>query len=112
MPRATKFDLKTHQNVRSMFFKIDGTSTASILIGSNYAALTDNGTGDYTLELVYPGKRVLGVFLTPIEAIAYGEMDSDSDLNTIHIKFFDKDGSAIDCDFFCQVVVSDTEYED
>ena len=39
-------------------FSVDGTGTASIVIGAARATLTDNGTGDYTLTFLDPFARV------------------------------------------------------
>jgi len=39
----------TRHGARILLFKVTGTGTASIDIGSNSGTLTDNGTGDYTI---------------------------------------------------------------
>ena len=50
--------IKSSQRLpRQLHFKVDGTGSASILIGSKDASLADNGTGDYTLTFVKPFAR-------------------------------------------------------
>ena len=51
-------EIKSSQRLpRQLHFKVDGTGSASILIGSKDASLADNGTGDYTLTFVKPFAR-------------------------------------------------------
>jgi len=51
-------EIKSTQRLpRQLHLKVDGTGAASILIGSRDAALTDNGTGDYTLTWAVPFAR-------------------------------------------------------
>jgi len=51
-------EIKSSQRLpRQLHFKVDGTGSASIVIGSKDASLADNGTGDYTLTFVKPFAR-------------------------------------------------------
>ncbi len=58
----------TQRLPRVLAFRVDGTGTASILEGSFDAALTDNGTGDYTLTFTKAFARTPVVVVTPIGA--------------------------------------------
>lgn len=52
-------EIKCSQRLpRQLHFKVQGTGTASILVGESDASLTDNGTGDYTLTFSKPFARV------------------------------------------------------
>ena len=48
----------TQRGTRVEGFSVDGTATASIVIGSNRATLVDNSTGDYTLTFTDAFARV------------------------------------------------------
>lgn len=47
----------TQRLPRQLCFKVTGTGTAAITIGSKQATLTDNGTGDYTITFLQPFAR-------------------------------------------------------
>lgn len=87
-----------------LFFRVDGTGTASILEGSTDATLTDNDTGDYTLTLSEGGARTMVVVgVTPLAAelsVKIAAVDADS----VQLQF-DNDGVATDCDFHCVLAV-------
>lgn len=51
---------------RLLAIQVDGTGTASIVVGGTDATLTDNGTGDYTLTFAKAFARVPTVVVTPI----------------------------------------------
>jgi len=94
-------DIKGTQRLpRLLAFRVDGTGTASILEGKFDAALTDNGTGDYTLTFSKPFTRVPVVLGSSILADSgIVEIDAIS-ATAIGIKIFDVDGStALDADF-------------
>lgn len=59
-------------------FKVDGTGTAAIKIGALDAALTDNGTGDYTLTFAKPFARECMAVATAMTADAYCEIKAQS----------------------------------
>lgn len=51
-------EIKSPQRLpRQLHFKLDGTGSPSLVIGSKDAVLTDNGTGDYTLTFAKPFAR-------------------------------------------------------
>jgi len=83
---------------RLVAFKIDGTGTASILIGSKDGSLADNGTGDYTITLDKPFARAPIVVATPITAGCVAEIASAS-ASAIQILLKDTAGVAKDGDF-------------
>jgi hypothetical protein len=84
---------------RQLAFKIDGTGTASILIGSKDATLTDNGTGDYTVTFAEPFARLPVVVGSPITA---GSMVEIAVASATAVQVLCKkrsDGTAVDTDF-------------
>lgn len=59
---------------RILSFKVTGTGTAAISVGSKDATLVDNGTGDYTLTFEAPFKRVPVAVATAQTAGVYCEV--------------------------------------
>jgi hypothetical protein len=51
-------EIKSPQRLpRQLHFKLDGTGTASLVIGSKDGVLVDNNTGDYTITFAKPFAR-------------------------------------------------------
>lgn len=82
---------------RQLHFKVDGTGTASIVIGSRDAALTDNGTGDYTLTFSQPFARLPVVVASSITAGAVIQIASAT-VSACQIVVKDTSGAALDAD--------------
>jgi hypothetical protein len=82
---------------RQLHFKVDGTGTASIVIGSRDAALADNGTGDYTLTFSQPFARLPVVVASSITAGAVIQIASAT-VSACQIVVKDTSGSALDAD--------------
>ncbi len=103
-------ELKGTQRLpRALFFRVDGTGTASLLEGSNDATLTDNGVGDYTLTWARPFLRVPVVVATPVTTAIHCEIAVVS-VTAVQIKTFAvADGTtATDADFHLMVQGWDT----
>jgi hypothetical protein len=82
---------------RLVSFKIDGTVTPSLLIGSKDGSLSVGGTGDYTITLNKPFARSPVVVASPITAGAVVEIAAAS-ASAIQILVKDTSGSALDGD--------------
>ena len=95
---------------RLIAFKVDGTGTAALVIGSKDAALADNGTGDYTITLNKPFARIPVAVATPITAGAVCEI-AQATASTIQILVKDTAGAALDGDFHLLVHGFDAEDE-
>lgn len=85
---------------RQLHFKVDGTGTASIVIGSKDAVLTDNGTGQYTITFVQPFAR------PPIAvgSVIYGSAGlilsvSAASETAVSVRIYDAAGADADSDF-------------
>lgn len=58
---------KTNQRQeRQLTFRLDGTGTAALTIGSGLGTLVDNGVGDYTITFHQPFARLPGAWLQTI----------------------------------------------
>lgn len=91
-------DIQSPQRLpRLIAFKLDGTATASLVVGSKDGSLADNGTGDYTITLAQPFARIPVVVATPITAGAVVEIASAS-VSAINILVKDTAGAALDGD--------------
>jgi len=64
----------TQRLARQLAFKITGTGTAAINIGSFDATLTDNGTGDYTVTFSKPFARTPIAVASCQTATCYAEI--------------------------------------
>lgn len=82
---------------RLLAFKVDGTGTASLLVGSKDATLTDNGTGDYTLTFAKPFARVPVVVASAITAGAVIQIASAT-VTACNIVVTDLSAVALDAD--------------
>jgi hypothetical protein len=82
---------------RLIAFKIDGTGTASLTVGSKDGVLTDNGTGDYSIALSKPFARSPIVVATPSTAGAVVEIAAAS-ASAVQILVKDTSGAALDGD--------------
>lgn len=72
-------EIKSPQRLpRQLHIKMDGTGTASILIGSKDASLADNGVGDYTLTFAKPFARAPIVVASSMTAGAVIQIASAS----------------------------------
>ena len=101
---------KTNQRLeRHLAIFLDGTDSASLTIGSGLAALTDNGTGDYTLTFNKPFARAPIVLVTPLTKV-YANVTASS-TTACTIKTFNDGGSAVDADMNVLVIGWDTADE-
>lgn len=93
--------------MRYLHFRIDGTSTRSILEGSTDATLPDSGsTGVYVLTLNEASRRSpVIVGCTPLTANLSPSISIDSGFAAITISFTDNSGSATDTDFHLVIAV-------
>lgn len=80
---------------RLVAFKLDGTGTASLVIGAKDGSLADNGTGDYTITLAQAFARAPVVVATPITAGAVVEIAAAS-ASAVQILVKDTAGAALD----------------
>lgn len=114
MGRSLKGEVRTRwprNAVYKEFIQVDGTGTASIIKGGQYVTLADNGTGDYTLTLTYPGAQLLGATVTIIGAtMATGQIAAVSP-SAVNVLTFDDAGSAADADFFVELTLTLSQYE-
>lgn len=86
---------------RLLFFRIDGTSTRSILEGATDASLPSSGsTGVYVLTLNKAAKRTpIIVGIVPLTANLQPSVSIDSGNAAITISFTNNSGTATDTDF-------------
>lgn len=98
----------TRRSPRMMGFKVQGTSTAALLIGTPEATLTDNGTGDYTVTFKRPFNTAPVVVATPLTANR-GACIVSSSVNAVRIQTATFPGGALsDADFELLVLGYDT----
>ena len=97
-------EIKSSQRLpRQLHFKVDGTGTASILIGSKDATLTDNGTGLYTLTFAKPFARPPVVVCQNLSAAVILLRVVSATGLAVQISSFNASGVDTDCDFNCIV---------
>jgi hypothetical protein len=98
----------TQRLPRLLGVRVDGTGTASILAGGNDVALTDNGTGDYTLTFAVPFARVPQVVASPLAADVALHVSAVS-VSAVTVKARTVAGSpaAVDADFHVIILGSD-----
>lgn len=84
---------------RQLHFKVDGTGTASILVGQFDGTLADNGAGDYTITFAKPFARVPVVVCSSMTAGAVMQVASAT-ASAVQIVVKDTAGAALDVDFF------------
>lgn len=89
----------TQRAPRQLAFKIKGTGTAAVQIGSKDAALTDNGTGDYTVTFAAPFKRDCVAVATSMTADVYCEIAAASATAVQVLVKATDDNAATDGDF-------------
>lgn len=92
--------------------RVTGTGTAAISFGSKHATLVDNGTGDYTLTLVKPGRQAIHVVgCVCVTAGCYAEVAA-TDSSTVQILTKSNANAATDAVFHLTLLVfrSPTEY--
>lgn len=96
-------EIKSSQRLpRQLHFKVDGTGSASIVIGSKDASLADNGTGDYTLTFVKPFARPPVVVASSLTAGAVIQIASAS-ATAVQIVVTDLAAAALDADLMVVV---------
>lgn len=89
---------------RLLGFRVTGTGTAAIAEGTNDAALTDNGTGDYTLTFTKPFARTPVVSGNSITTNAYVQIGT---ISATAIQILTKnldDDTALDASFHLHVL--------
>lgn len=104
---ARQVDVK-QRNVHQIYAIIDGTGTAAINLGSTEVALVDNGTGDYNVNPIIAGSRLLNVQVTTLTADSIVQLGTVS-ASAIQVLAFDAtDGTtAKDIDFHITITLSD-----
>jgi len=96
-------EIKSSQRLpRQLHFKVDGTGSASIVIGSKDASLADNGTGDYTLTFVKPFARPPVVVASSLTAGAVIQIASAS-ATAVQLVVTDLAAAALDADLMVVV---------
>ena len=85
---------------RQLAFKVDGTGTASIVIGSKDATLTDDGTGLYTLTFAKPFARAP----IAVGSVIYGASGlilsvASATATAVQVRIYDGAGADADADF-------------
>jgi len=100
----------TRVDPRVLLFHVDGTGTASILNGTYDAALTDNGTGDYTLTFdeTFSSAPIVVACATGTEASCAVTATS---ISACTIESTNAAGSATDTDFYAVVIGWDSTSE-
>jgi len=97
--------------VHTIFSRVDGTGTASLLSGSKELTLTDNGVGDYTLTFAQPYVQVPVVSVTSVTSAVNVQLFAVS-VSAVQIKTFAVDGTTPkDADFHVVIIGSDAESE-
>ena len=96
------------RKIRMMSVIVDGTGTAALSgICANNMALTDNGTGDYTLTFDLAYKQAPQVFATPVTDNIVTKVTASS-TTACTIKTDNLSGVATDADFHVVIIGSDT----
>lgn len=100
---------KTNQRLeRILKFHLDGTGTASLVIGSGLGTLTDTGTGDYLITFARPFARapvVSGHGMITAAKVARFVLTT----TTAQILTFNMDGTtAADADLYLEITGWDT----
>jgi hypothetical protein len=85
---------------RQLHFKVDGTGSSSILIGSKEAVLTKQGTGRFTLTFVQPFAREC----VAVGSVVYGAAGlilsiESSSASAVAVRMYDAAGVDQDADF-------------
>ena len=104
--------IKTNQlSERRLCFLVTGTGTAALTIGSDLAALTDNGTGNYTITPTKQFARIPVVQTTPVTDVSTCRVVSAS-VSAVVIEVLGADlDTAKDGVFYCQITGWDTADE-
>jgi len=89
---------------------LDGTGTAALTHGGQELTLTDNGTGDYTLTLRVPARRILAVHATPLTADCAVQVGTVA-VGSVQLLATDLAAAAKDADMYVTIVVSDAADE-
>lgn len=87
---------------RQLAFKVTGTGTAAITIGSRDATLVDNTTGDYTLTFTQPFARAPIVVASCETATCYAEIASAT---TTSVNILTKSNGDVATDAVFHVIV-------
>lgn len=94
-------EIKSSQRLpRQLHFKVDGTGTASIVIGSKDAVLTDVGTGRFTLTFAKPFARPP----VAVGSVIYGASGlilsiESATASAVDVRIYDAAGADADADF-------------
>ena len=96
--------------VHEIHAKLTGTGTAALNHGAQELSLTDNGTGDYTLTLLTPAKRILAVHATPLTADCAVQVGTVS-VSAVQLLATDLAAVAKDAVMYVTIVVSDAADE-
>lgn len=86
------------EDVYEEFFQIDGSGTAALLLGGQYATLVDNDTGDYLLTFTYPGAKVLGAWAQVVGATPAHAQCKTLTKNAVNVIVTDLAGTPADAD--------------
>lgn len=113
-PMQTREVRTTERGVRCYYVKVDGSAVAGgtdttdgLLLGSQHMTITENGNGDYSLNLNVPGQRVVGVSGVGLTAASVITVDASSASQIDVLQTTASTGAALaDADFWLQVYVS------
>ena len=90
--------------------RFDGTGTVALYDSFNVSALTDNGTGDYTLTLTNTLNTIhpaLAGSAGPVDRMVFFDMDNGNNNTEIQTKVLNVSADALaDSDFVCVVAVA------
>ena len=97
---------------RQLHFKVDGTGSSSILIGSKDAVLSKQGTGRFTLTFEQPFAREC----VALGSVVYGAAGlilsiSASSATAVSVRMYDAAGVDQDADFHLMVMGFDAADE-
>jgi hypothetical protein len=112
-PMMTREIVSTERGVRTYFVEVDGSLvaggtavTTGLVLGSLHMTITENGDGDYTLNLNVPGQRVIGVSGLPKTANSALSIGTVT-LGAVQVLQTDLANAAqADADFYLQIHVS------
>lgn len=111
---ATGF-VKQHKQraIRRISGRIDNNGTASIIEGSGFS-IARNGTGDITITITKPGKKLMAVCLTPINSTAatshMAKVLAVTNAESVQVGTYvadGTDGAPADINFFFEICLKD-----
>jgi hypothetical protein len=109
----------TQRLVHHLYIECDGSAVAGgtatadgLTHGANDVTVTENGSGDYTFNLLNPGQRILNVQCTAITDVTTCRVKTvTATAVTIEQTGADQTTPEADADFYLMIVVSNAEDE-